>query len=148
MGKRAAQARRETKREIRATPLTEEEKSVLRTRAVYEGNPFHKRNPGDFGLTPPAAPRPDKTLCDEADIFKKALAIDLLARAIERGIVSEIVVEGFPKQMWVVDEHDHVFEAMYGGAQLGYYHGYPIRQSDALHAKIFAIWKEHDHAAG
>ena len=25
----------------------------------YGGNPEHKRNPGDFGLTPPAQPRPD-----------------------------------------------------------------------------------------
>ena len=29
------------------------------------GNPEHKRNPGDFGLTPPAQPRADKTLCDD-----------------------------------------------------------------------------------
>ncbi|MEZ5583130.1 MAG: hypothetical protein R3F37_10525 [Candidatus Competibacteraceae bacterium] len=38
----------------------------------YGGNPEHKRNPGDFGLTPPASPRPDKTLCDGAHIFKRS----------------------------------------------------------------------------
>lgn len=31
----------------------------------YSGNPEHKRNPGDYGLDPPSAPRPGKTLCDK-----------------------------------------------------------------------------------
>ena len=34
----------------------------LSGRVSYVGNPAHKRNPGDFGLTPPAAPSGDKTL--------------------------------------------------------------------------------------
>jgi hypothetical protein len=66
MGKRAEQARRETRRKIRAARLTEEEKAALRASTVYGGSPHHKRNPGNFGLTPPAAPRLDKTMCDEA----------------------------------------------------------------------------------
>ena len=105
-------------------------------------SPHHKRNPGDFGLTPPAAPRPDKTLCDEAGIFTRESARTLLARAIERGIVSEGDVDGFPKQMWAVDEHGRVFEAMLGGTRLGSYHGYPIRRSDPLHAEILAAWDD------
>lgn len=148
MGKRAAQARKETRRNIRATRLTEGEKAALRARAVYEGSPHHKRNPGDFGLTPPAAPRPDKTLCDEAGIVERARARDLLARAIEHGIVSDRDAGGFPKQMWAVDEHEQVFEAMIGGTQQGHYHGYPIRQGDPLHAEILAAWKDDDDAAG
>lgn len=43
-------------------------------RVRYIGSPSHKRNPGDFGLAPPAQPRPDKTLCDEAGIFRVAEA--------------------------------------------------------------------------
>jgi hypothetical protein len=148
MGKLAAQARKATRRVIRETRLTEEEKTTLRSRAVYEGNPQHKRNPGDFGLTPPAAPRADKTLCDEAGIFKKARARELLMNAIERGVVSESDTTGFPKQMWVVDEHDRVFEAMIGGTQQGYYHGYPIRKSDPLHARILSILKDDDDVTG
>jgi hypothetical protein len=146
MGTRAEQVRRETRRKVRAARLTEEEKAVLRARAVYEGSPHHKRNPGDFGLTPPAAPRLDKTLCDEAGIFERARAADLFARAIDRGVVSEANVGGFPKQMWVVDEHGRVFEVMLGGSQPGRFHGYPIRKSDPLHDAIVAAWGDNGDA--
>jgi len=67
MGKKASEFRRITKRTMRATPLTGAEKKFLRENAEYEGISYHKRAAGDFGLTPPAAPRPDKTLCDEAN---------------------------------------------------------------------------------
>jgi len=30
---------------------------ALSEKATYGGNPEHKRNPGDFGLSPPALPR-------------------------------------------------------------------------------------------
>lgn len=43
---------------------------VLASRVAYGGNPEHKRNPGDFGLTPPATPRAHMTLCDEVGIVK------------------------------------------------------------------------------
>lgn len=41
----------------------------LAERALYGGNPEHKRSPGDFGLTPASGPRPGKSLCDAAKIF-------------------------------------------------------------------------------
>ena len=42
-------------------------------------------------------------------------------------LVSEATAsDGLPKQLWVVDEHGQVFEAMYGGSVAGRYHGYPI----------------------
>ena len=37
----------------------------------YGGNPEHKKNPGDFGLTPPSNPRSAKSLCDSAGVFQK-----------------------------------------------------------------------------
>jgi len=117
---------------------------MLRRRTAYEGNPVHKSNPGDFGLIPPAAPRPDKTLCDEAGVVSRAQAEALLARAIEAGLVSDSLVPGtcFPKQLWVVDEQGRVFEAMYGGSRTGRYHGYPIRRNDPLHDEVVAAWSE------
>jgi hypothetical protein len=87
-------------------------------------------------------------LCDEAGTFDRARASELLVRAIERGIVSDRDAGGFPKQMWVVDEHDQVFEAMLGGTRQGHYHGYPIRRSDPLHDEILAVWKDDEDAAG
>ena len=133
MGTKAQQFRRVTRRTIRRTPLTEAQRTLL-AGATYEGNPVHKRNPGDFGLTPPASPRPDKTLCDEAGIFKKAEARRLLHRGIEHGLVSETAdADGFPKEIWVVDEGGNVFEAIHGGSTKSAYHGYPIRRSDPFY---------------
>lgn len=34
----------------------------LASQVKYGGNPEHKRNPGNFGLTPPSGPRPGKSL--------------------------------------------------------------------------------------
>jgi len=56
---------------------------------TYGGNPEHKRNPGDFGLTPAASPRRDKTLCDGVNIFQRAVALKLLREGVRRGLVSE-----------------------------------------------------------
>jgi hypothetical protein len=66
---------------MRETRLTSEEQAVLRRAASYEGSPYHKRSPGDFGLIPPAAPRLDKTLCDEGGVTARAGADALLAGA-------------------------------------------------------------------
>ncbi|HKY36377.1 MAG TPA: hypothetical protein VJN18_10585 [Polyangiaceae bacterium] len=63
--------------------------------------------------------------------------------AIDAGLVSEATAsDGLPKQLWVVDEHGQVFEAMYGGSVAGRYHGYPIRRSDPLFDRIVATWCE------
>lgn len=134
MGKKALEAKRATQRKIRTTPLTLEESSRL-AGARYEGSPHHKRTPGDFDLTPPVAPRSDKTLCEEEGVARRAQAEHLFNCALQRRLVSEsITPEGFPKQIWVVDEEGRVFEAMHGGSRPGSYHGYPIRRSDPLYA--------------
>lgn len=108
---------------------------------MYEGSPYHKRNPGNFGLDPPAAPRPDATLCDEAGVTCREVAAALFHEAIRHGIVSEATATGhYPKQLWVVDAGGQVFESMYGGSRLGCYHGYPIRRSDPLSDEIRKRW--------
>jgi hypothetical protein len=143
MGKRAAEARRVTRRTVRPQKLTDDEKAHLRANARYEGVSYHKRSPGDFGLTPPAAPRPDKTLCDEAAVMWRAEAQSLLDAAIDAGLVSENEgAPGFPKHLWVVRDDGQVFEAMYGGSTIGAYHGYPIRRNDPFFDELTARWKE------
>ncbi len=82
MGKKASEARRKTRRRMRPT-LTAEERRFLKENAGYEGVAYHKWSPGDFGLEPPAAPRPDKTLCDEAGVKDRERAKELLAQAID-----------------------------------------------------------------
>ncbi len=141
MGRAAERMRRNTQRTIRRQLLTETERAELLRVATYKGVPYHKRSPGDFGLTPPAAPRPDKTQCDEARVFKQAIAEDLLRRAIEGGLVSASTnADGYPRQMWVVDDSGQVFEAMQGGDDAGQYHGYPIRRSDPFHDEVTRRW--------
>ena len=49
--------------------------SALAERVSYGGNPEHKKNPGDFGLTPPSGARRGKALCDELQIFAKEVAL-------------------------------------------------------------------------
>lgn len=128
---------------MRESPLTADERAFLRAHAGYEGVSYHKRSPGDFGLVPPAAPRPDKTLCDEANITRRDLARALLARAIDGGLASDTEgAPGFPKQLWVVDETGHVFEAMYGGSTAGLYHGYPIRRADPWFDEVVRAWEK------
>lgn len=142
MGKKALQAKRTTLRRIRTNPLTPAEAALL-SHAVYEGSPHHKRRPGDFGLTPPTAPRPDKTLCEEASVTSRVQAEQLFQRAVERKLVSESTTpQGFPKQLWAVDDDGRVFEAMHGGSQAGSYHGYPIRRHDPLHEQVVRAWSQ------
>jgi hypothetical protein len=144
MGKKATSMRRVTRRALRAMRLTAEERDFLRQNGGYEGSAYHKRSPGDFGLTPPAAPRPDKTLCDEAGLTRRADADALLAQAIDGGLASEATgAPGFPKQLWVLAQDGQVFEAMYGGSRMGLYHGYPIRRSDPLFDQVVTAWEQH-----
>jgi hypothetical protein len=138
MGRKARDVRAQTRRRIRSSPLTENERRLL-AKSAYEGSPQHKRSPGDFGLPP--RPRRDATLCDEAGVTTRAEAEKLFSRGIERGLVSVATAHGgFPKQIWVVDEEGRVFEGMYGGSQAGYYHGYPIREVDPLHDEVLRAW--------
>jgi hypothetical protein len=145
MGKKAIQMRRVTRRTMRATLLTATEREFLRKNSGYEGIAYHKRSPGDFGLIPPAAPRPDKTLCDEGGVTRRELADALLVQAIDGGLASEAIgAQGFPKQLWVVAEDGQVFEAMYGGSKTGLYHGYPIRRNDPFFDEVVSAWERRD----
>lgn len=99
---------------------------ALEQEAVYTGNPEHKRNPGDFGLAPPCAPRWDKTLCDEIRIFRRKVAERLLRSAFQCGLIS--VAKGkntdkWPQHVWAMSDDGHVLEAAYDGEG---YHGYPL----------------------
>jgi hypothetical protein len=69
------------KRKLRPWAGTDDDERYgksLAAKVRYTGNPAHKRDPGDFDLTPPAAPRQNATLCDDAGILKRKKAIALL----------------------------------------------------------------------
>ena len=107
----------------------------------YGGNPEHKKNPGDFGLTPPASPRRNKTLCDEAGVFKRAKAMELLKEGIRRGLVSEQTNNGYPQNVWAVSAEGIPFEAQLENAGDGTYHGYPMPEDDAFRDTVISKWE-------
>ena len=108
--------------------------------ARYGGNPEHKKNPGDFGLTPPSHPRPDKTLCDLAGIFSRESAIELLKEGIRQGLVSDQLRNGYPQNVWAVTVDGIALEAQLENPAIGSYHGYPMPENDPFRAQVLARW--------
>jgi hypothetical protein len=108
----------------------------------YGGNPEHKRNPGDFGLTPPANPRPDKSLCDIAQIFTRDAAIRHLRAGIDRGLISQDSENGYPKNIWAVTDDGIPLEAQLENKILCMYHGYPVSETDPFSEIILDRWNQ------
>ena len=127
------------KRRIRAD-ADPDELAVLAERVKYTGSPYHKRNPGDFGLSPPSQPRPDKTLCDMAGITTVRESLRLLRRGVSKGLISERTRGGFPQNIWSVTEDGIPLEAQLENMEQGAYHGYPMPSSDDFREQILRRW--------
>ena len=112
----------------------------LAQKVHYTGSPYHKRSPADFGLTPPAQPRPDKTLCDEAGILTVEEAEHWLKEGVRRGMISPIAQDGFPKHIWAVTDKGIALEANYNNEGPGHYHGYPLFEPDPFRQIILKRW--------
>jgi len=104
----------------------------------YSGSPEHKRNPGDFGLTPPSGPRPGKTLCDQVEIYSRAEALALLKAGVQHGTFSAQERDGWPQNVWAVTEKGEPLEAQLEGQ--GAYHGYPMPEADPFREKVLERW--------
>lgn len=116
---------------------------ALASRVSYGGNPEHKRNPGDFGLTPPAAHcRSDKSLCDGTGILTRAAALKLLRAGLRQGLFSEQRRNGWPQNIWAVTDAGEPVEAMLENPEQGAYHGYPMPQDDPFRSKILERWQQ------
>lgn len=123
------------------TDLTAELLDQIARNVHYGGNPEHKRNPGDFGLTPPAHPRPDKSLCDELGIFSTVEAERLLQEGARKGMVSQARREGFPQNIWAVTSDGSPVEAQLENASSGVYHGYPMPDTDPFARQVLLKWR-------
>ena len=104
----------------------------------YGGNSEHKRNPGDFGLTPPSYPRPGKTLCDQVKVFTRTDAIRLLRAGFLRGLFSVQERNGWPQNVWSVTDAGEPLEAQLEGD--GVYHGYPMPEADPFREEVVQLW--------
>ena len=127
-------------------PLQECEQ--LAEQVSYGGNPEHKRNPGNFGLTPPADPRPHKTLCDDCGIFDRSIATSLLSQGAERGIVSVQMKGQWPQNIWAVTSDGYPVEAQLENQVKGTYHGYPMPEADPMRQEILARWNNPNKGRG
>jgi hypothetical protein len=127
------------KRRVMDSPPPEEARNKLANRVAYVGHPHHKSEPGDFKLSPPAQPRPDKTLCDGAGIRSRAKAKRWLLEGIRRGLISDYTRSGFPRNVWSVTDQGIVLEAR--GDDKGNYHGYPLFEPDPFREVVLQRWK-------
>jgi hypothetical protein len=114
----------------------------LAKKVGYGGNPEHKKNPGDFGLTPPSDPRLGKSLCDDAGVFTRRTALTLLKRGLKKGLVSERFDGEWPQNIWSVTEGGRPMEAQLENRALGTYHGYPMPENDPLSSDVLSRWGE------
>ncbi|MCB1130054.1 MAG: hypothetical protein KDN05_02930 [Verrucomicrobiae bacterium] len=130
------------KRRFATTPPDAEALVRLAGRLDYGGNPAHKRNPGDFGLTPPAQPRDDKSHCDTVLIFNRSEALRLLKKGVEKGMISEWDGTGFPKNIWSMTSSGYPLEAQLENSGKGTYHGYPLDENDDFRDAVIAKWKQ------
>ena len=105
--------------------LDPEDLGRLAKEARYVGSAHHKSKLADYGFTPPANPRPNKSLCDGRRIVKIREAKELFCRGLSRGMVSRYPENGFPKYVWAVDRYGEVYEAKAGGDGQSY-HGYAL----------------------
>lgn len=112
----------------------------LAKKVRYGGNPEHKRNPGDFDLTPPADPRPGKSLCDGVSVFSRLEALKLLRAGLRGGMVSVRFVGDWPQNIWSVMADGHPLEAQLENSAVGSYHGYPMPESDPFVADVKDRW--------
>ena len=114
---------------------------ALSQRVVYVGNPAHKKHPGDFGLTPPAQPRLNKTLCDGTQV-KLQSAMRLLRKGAKLGLISVQERDGLPQNIWAVSSDGIALEAQLDNVEAATYHGYPMGSGDPLANEILTRWKE------
>ena len=133
------------KRKISAAPVSKDDRAKLEelaSRTHYGGNPEHKKNPGDFNLTPPANWKPDKELCDRVGIFKRNDARKLLRKGVRKGLVSVQVRNGWPQNIWSVSPAGEPLEAQLENQETGSYHGYPMSEDDPFREDVIKRWKQ------
>ncbi|MCI5138721.1 MAG: hypothetical protein D3922_09980 [Candidatus Electrothrix sp. AR1] len=107
----------------------------------YGGNPEHKKNPGDFALTPPSAPRPSKSLCDAVQIFSRKVAVGYLRDGLKKGMMSCQMKGRWPQNIWAVTDAGEPLEAQLENSATGVYHGYPMPESDPFSHEVIKEWK-------
>jgi hypothetical protein len=115
--------------------------SELASLVQYGGNPEHKRDPGDFALSPPhAGGRPAKSLCDDAGVLRRKNALELLRSGLTLGLVSDRFDGEWPYNVWMVTAEGQPLEAQL--ERPGVYHGYPMPDADPFRGEVLKRWRQ------
>lgn len=124
-----------------ADALSREEQQELANNAKYCGSPYHKKYPDDYDMPDLPKPRPDKTRCDGTRSICREEAMQLLRCGFEYGMVSNQRRQGWPQNVWAVDEEGVVYEAQLQNAPQGEYHGYPMKIGDDFAEVVRQQWE-------
>jgi hypothetical protein len=119
----------------------EEQRAKWVANAKYGGNPEHKKRPADYDLTPPASPRPGKTLCDAERPLMKPEAEGLLREGFRKGMISQRTDNTWPQNVWAVSD-GQAFEAQLENSAQGVYHGYPMPLDDDFRTVVMDEWSK------
>lgn len=128
--------------------LSPEYCAELAKKVGYGGNPEHKRNPGNFGLSPPSShlKNPTKALCDTVNITTRKNALKNLKAGVKKGLISKQTrgeePHDYPQNIWSVLEDGTVLEAQLENSGLGTYHGYPLPEADPFVKVVRKHWEE------
>jgi hypothetical protein len=119
----------------------EERLKLLSKQVIYKGSQAHKRHLGDFGLTPPAQPRLNKTLCDGTQVNLRS-AMELLRAGARLGLISVEERNELPQNIWAVTPSGIALEAQLDNVEAATDHGYPMGPGDPLATEVLTRWNE------
>jgi hypothetical protein len=106
----------------------------------------HKKNPDAFGLKPYEGEHEDPSYCDEHAGFKfedMARAPQLLKRGILAGLWGDKRKKGDPSLLWSVDDNGWIYEAAATNPGYGWYHAYPVLETEAVARRVLARYVEY-----
>ena len=126
-------------RRLLADPVPDYVRS-LQDNLQYEGSSKHKQHPHRYGLDPFRGRRGDETLCDRDAGFdpdQMRTIPDMIERSLQAGLV------GKNGMVWAVADNGWIYEARITNIDRPEYHGYPVRDSEAIAQPVyerFAKW--------
>ena len=128
----------------RIAPIHEVDPELLariENEARYTGSALHKRRGADYGFSPPANPRPHKSLCDGGRVVARDEARALFREGVRRGMISTFREDELPKYVWSVASDGRVYEAKVERGSRNY-HGYELgRDDEAMRRLIIEEWR-------
>ena len=126
------------KRRLMAYPAPDYIEQLQRN-ITYQGNSKHKQHPHRYGLPPFQGDRGDATLCDRDANFQPEDMASIPAM-IQRGIESRLVGEN--GLIWAVADNGWIYEARITNVVRTEYHGYPVRNSEAIAELVYNRFRE------